>query len=294
MIKVYYPPVSQMSRSYKLIKQGLVNNPKIELVNTPKKSDFIFLFYTCLKSNPEFANFQPNKTIFIDYQDSPYSIYPIKSLLYFKRSWVKPVAKKNYVIKKPLQRPCNFYHLPMAVMDEFLIGKDIKKDILLSCTLRPNSNNPNRSRVLNLVKSLKIEGKTQIGQLNNEVRGNFNSPKMKEYWKSLKKSRIIVTCNPSKWEGDFRTWEALASKALVFIDKIYSPMKHPLIDNKHCIFYEPSDRGLEELKEKILYFLKNKTQATIIAKQGFEFAMKYHRASNRIDEILDRIKKKLQ
>ena len=32
-------------------------------------------------------------------------------------------------------------------------------------------------------------------------------------------AKIVVTCNPSHSEGDFRTFEALASGALVFVDE---------------------------------------------------------------------------
>jgi len=37
----------------------------------------------------------------------------------------------------------------------------------------------------------------------------------------------------------------------------------------------------------ILYYLKHTTEADVIAREGHEFTMKYHRVSNRIDEILD-------
>ena len=101
---------------------------------------------------------------------------------------------------------------------------------------------------------------------------------------------MVVNCNPTRWEGDNRTWEAFANGALVFVDKIYAPMANPLIDGKHCIFYEMSPAGLEELRQKILYFLKETGHADDIARAGHEFTMKYHRASNRIDEILDVIR----
>ena len=97
----------------------------------------------------------------------------------------------------------------------------------------------------------------------------------------------MVTCNPSKWEGDHRIWEAFANGALVFIDRMFTPLVHPLIDKKHCIFYDLSDQGLEELQKRILYFLKETNHADDFAREGHEFTMKYHRATNRIDEILD-------
>lgn len=96
-----------------------------------------------------------------------------------------------------------------------------------------------------------------------------------------------MTCNPSRWEGDHRTWEAFANGALVFIDRMWTPMTHPLIDGEHCIFYDLSDEGLEKLRERILFYLEHGELAYDIAREGHEFTMKYHRVSNRIDEMLD-------
>ena len=52
------------------------------------------------------------------------------------------------------------------------------------------------------------------------------------YFDKCKDSKIIVHCQPFGWEGDFRTFEALASGALVISDKSYSMQHHtyPLID----------------------------------------------------------------
>lgn len=177
----------------------------------------------------------------------------------------------------------------MAIMDEFIIKKKMKRDIALTCTLRDwrSKKHFNRIRVLKLLKGMNIQGETQIGELNAGHMDKFNNPEMKNYFDLMKSSRMIVTCNPDRWEGDHRTWEAFASGALVFLDRMYAPMVHPLVDEKHCIFYDVSDRGLRKLGKKILYFLKNPTHADSIAKEGYDFTMKYHRSSNRIDEILD-------
>ena len=96
-----------------------------------------------------------------------------------------------------------------------------------------------------------------------------------------------MTCNPSRWEGDHRTWEAFANGALVFVDRMWTPLTHPLVDGKHCIFYDLSGDGITKLRRKISYFLQETDHAEDIARAGHEFTMKYHRASNRIDEILD-------
>jgi len=53
MIKVHYVPASWITREYRLIRQGLVNNSRVELVDSEEKSDFVFLFYTALGHGPQ-------------------------------------------------------------------------------------------------------------------------------------------------------------------------------------------------------------------------------------------------
>lgn len=287
MIKVYFVPAIWITREYRLIRQGLENNSRVELVDSEEKSDFVFLFYTALGHGPQtIRGFPPEKIVFIDYRDDPHVVYAGSCLTYFKRSWVEMVKERNYTTKRPIRRASNFYPLAHAIMDEFIINGNVARDVVLSCMVRPHAGHPNRPKVLDAVKKISIQDRKQIGELNRGSMSRFNAPDMREYFKMLRRSRIVVTCNPSQWEGDFRTWEAFANGALVFVDKMYTPMPHPLVDGEHCIIYEASDTGLKILKHRILYFLENPTQADTIAKAGFDFTMKYHRASNRIDEIL--------
>mgnify|MGYP001288080589 CR=1 FL=1 len=38
-----------------------------------------------------------------------------------------------------------------------------------------------------------------------------------DYYEKMFHSKIVVTCNPDNWEGDYRTWEALSTGSLVFV-----------------------------------------------------------------------------
>jgi len=292
MIKIYYVPCyGNGTREYKLIRQGLVNNPRVELVDNIEESDFIFQFYYLARHREHYPqNLPPEKTVVIDYHDRSHFNCPVRCFAYFKRSWVDRIesSDRKYATKKVIPRPSHYHPLTMAIMDEFIINKDVERDIVLSCTLRKTQPwHFNRKRVLELLEKMNIQEKTQIGEFNAGHMRRFNALDMRDYFSLLKRSRIVVTCNPNRWEGDHRTWEAFASGALVFVDKIYTPMVHPLIDGKHCIFYEMSEGGLEELRKKILYFLGENDHADDIARAGHDFTMKYHRTSNRIDEILD-------
>jgi len=288
MVRVYYVPATWITREYRLIRQGLENNSRVELVDSEERSDFVFLFYTALGHGPQAIHgFPPKKIVFIDYQDRHHLFYSGDCLAYFKRSWVKEVLKGNYTTKVSINRRANFHPLTMAIMDEFIISENMMRDMVLSCTIRPYAGHLNRPRVLDFMRKLNIQGKKQIGAFNAGHMTRFNAPDMRDYFRLLRRSRIVVTCNPSQWEGDHRTWEAFANGPLVFVDRMYTPMTHPLVDGEHCIIYDASDTGLQELRAVILYYLKHTVEAEAIAKAGFDFTMKYHRASSRIDEILD-------
>lgn len=293
MIKIYnVPDHGSGTRESRLIRQGLANNPRVKLVGSVKESDFVFQFYYISRYKEYYPHdLPPEKTVVIDYHDKVHWLSHVPCFAYFKRSWVKPesieIANGIYIIKAPIPRLPHLHPLTLAIMDEFIIKEDIERDFVLSCPLRRKVGNPNRDRVLNLLEGMDIQGNIQIGVLNSGSMRAFNDPKMRGYFGLLKRSRIVVTCNPSRWEGDHRTWEAFANGALVFVDRMYTPMTHPLIDGEHCIIYDLSDDGLRILQERILYYLDRTDKAERIAKAGHEFTMKYHRASNRIDEILE-------
>lgn len=290
MIKVYFAhgPNLRVTREHRIIMQGLKNNARVEVVDNEKDSDFVFQFYYKWRTRyGTRETFPRRKTVIIDYHDNPRWFFPSKSTAYFKRSWVEGVDRGDYVGKRLSKKPYKMYPLTYAIMDEFVLDEEIERDISICCTLREEEGNNNRLRVLRLLKEMNIPFKTQIGRYNKGAMAGFNDENMKAYFKLMRRSQIVVTCNPDKWEGDCRTWEAFASGALVFVDKMITPLAHPLVDGKHCIFYEPSEVGLFELREKILFYLKHGDLAYDIAKAGYAFTMKYHRASNRIDEILD-------
>lgn len=299
MIKIYWVPRYKEHRESFLISQGLANNPRIELVDNHEDSDFIFHFYYTKHKNPEktkeatdfYPEFPRHKTVMIDYHDNPNWYCQVPCFAYFKRSWVQNYTKGNHTVRRLIPHAHFMHPLTMAIMDEFIVKEDLERNVVLSCTVREKEKRGHidRIRILHLIESMNIEGNVQIGQLNKGNMKRFNDFDMKDYFRHLKRSRIVVTCNPSKWEGDHRTWEAFANGALVFVDRTLTPLVHPLVDGKHCLFYDLSDKGLKVLEGQIEYALKNTNFADRIAKEGHEFAMKYHRSSNRIDEILDAI-----
>ena len=179
----------------------------------------------------------------------------------------------------------------------------------------------------------------------------------------MAQARVVVTCNPSSWEGDFRLWlvslslslalahalslvltqarlytltharsrarahtdirtcprshikqhsqppisphlrayththihahrEALGSGALVFVDRMFSPMPHPPRHRHHIIVYDPDDQaGFLRL---LRYYTTDPTglrEAADIAFRGFVHALRFHRTLSRIDFMLTSFKR---
>jgi spore maturation protein CgeB len=105
-------------------------------------------------------------------------------------------------------------------------------------------------------------------------------------------SKIVLHANPDWWEGDARLWEAVASGALVFVDRMCQPIAHPFVDGVHVIFYDLTDDGMRELERRVLYYLAHDDERETIGRRGREFALARHRAVDRVETILDLIERR--
>ena len=83
------------------------------------------------------------------------------------------------------------------------------------------------------------------------------------YERALTGSKVIVTCQPPMWEGDGRTMEALASGAVVLVDRMHIPP--PGVRHNHSVLFYNSTAHLLELLSWVLH---NPSQADRIARRG--------------------------
>jgi hypothetical protein len=113
----------------------------------------------------------------------------------------------------------------------------------------------------------------------------------KLYFENMYNSKIIVTVNPSEWEGDFRLWESMASGALVFVDPVFVPHEYPLLHGVHVIYFDNQDKN--DLWTKLDYYLEHPQEARQIAVRGYLHAMKHHRTVSMMDYILRTTHKRL-
>lgn len=128
------------------------------------------------------------------------------------------------------------------------------------------------------MKHYKVE-RAVVGQLNTASRVTVN----KKYFELMHNAQIIVTVNPSDWEGDFRLWESMATGALIFVDPIFAPHPYPIEHGKHVVFFSNSNKT--DLWLKLDYYRSNPEEARRVAINGYLHAMKYHRTVNMIDFV---------
>src|SRR5690606_5405636 len=133
-----------------------------------------------------------------------------------------------------------------CALDEYYL-KATEKKYDIGCFFDLNDPEHLGVRRHNLVKtldSLNIEnsligvstGKKQAARMM-VVDSRKNNP-FYDFLKLQSQCKIIFTAQPSHCEGDNRTWEALASGGLVFLDNTFAPLENPLINEKHCIYYD--------------------------------------------------------
>jgi hypothetical protein len=235
-------------RFYFLAKEGLLLHPNINMIEDIDKADSIVYlpvsapWHKSECNKPEYKN----KTIVLDEGDGPQLFEPDGSeeykktdwLLYFKRSYVR---RHNGQFKGYMGYVTNTNVLPMTytvveayVKTAFNMMRDRNLDIV--CTLRGSNGDPTRLRVRQWVEEYaKARGvqKYVAGQVNHASRTVVD----RDYLGQMFRAKIIVTSNPSDWEGDFRLMEAMASGALIFVDQMYVPRPYPLIEGKHIVYY---------------------------------------------------------
>jgi hypothetical protein len=313
-------------RFHFLVREGLLLHPKIRLVTQIDQAEIIiYLPESSPWSKSECSSHQyRSKLIVLDESDSS-NLFSAPSstssntnnnipqetgfLLYFKRSYVHRengqfLSYMPYLTQHSDVLPM-YYPVATAYLRHKLEPLQSRKYELL-CSLRSDNT---RSRVrswLTEYTRLRNLDKSRI-QLG-EVDGASRPVISREYFGSMAQSQIIVTVNPSSWEGDFRLSEALASAALIFVDQMYVPRPRFYVSGEHVIFYDNHNKtaffALLDHYRQLLLSPTNSTSGLSgssnpvygksekrlhpierIALRGYRHAATYHRTENLIDYI---------
>lgn len=279
-----------------LVREGLLLHPNINLTSSPEDAQIIIM----IPGSTNWKNSECNKEhllkkiIVLDENDDPEIGESRNFLFIFKRSYVR---RSDGIFLGYMRYLTNEKVFPMT----YPVGNSYirtnffphsNRVLQLLCTLRPFNSDPTRKRVYGFVKEY-IESRTnnkhstvninkyQIGELSGESRPVIS----KSYFESMQTAKVLVTSNPSFWEGDFRLTESLAGGALILVDSMYTPRLKPFKSMKHFIIYDSTNKT--DLFEKLDWAFTHPDEAELIALKGYFHALKNHRAQNLIDYVFN-------
>lgn len=304
--KIYFckHPVPYGVRFYFIAKEAFLLHPNVILVSESNILDADFIIYLPGSApwhktecgNSSFAR----KLIVLDEFDphhkfSPYSTmeemsrhYPRYKqtgswyFMYFKRSFV--TRHNGTFMRYPHLDQTDVYPMVYSIAEAYIRPKfNFVRELEYVCTLRGSEHMHTRLRVQRWVAEY-----SAVNQLTNVISGEVNTASRltvnKHYFEHMYNARIVVTVNPSNWEGDFRLWEAMCTGALIMVDPVLVPHPFPLIDGEHVIYF--SNQNKTDLWKKLDYYRIHKEEARQIAINGYLHAMKYHRTVNFADYVL--------
>ena len=292
MIKIWIPPIEQFDIETNkgelnhILKDGVRLNSRTKLVDSFEECDFVFADFRHLTGNPKgyqgnISDWSGDKLIVVDYSDRA-ELYDVDCLHYFKRSSVWKGEDKFRSYPREV-RPISY-----CIKNDWLnFDVDTERDIDISVFFRRESERNKvgmvrREMVAEFVENNFSHKNIHVGIVNSDGEaGRMNAGD--EYIDKMLRSKIVVNCNPDLWEGDYRLFETFSCGAMVIVDKMITPAVNPFQHRKHLVYYET----LEQLGSQIEYYLESDLDRESIAKNGYKYSHKYHKTSDRIDEILE-------
>ena len=303
MIKIHFPIFrDENSKELSMVDEGLQLHNEINLVDCPDEADVIVFLQNYLQTPKPFEKEicelkekYISKTILLDFDDYHEQVYDrdhFNWLLYFKRS----IVDKNNT--KPFLKQFNLpiEHIGYGAIFSYLSPEvETCRDIDVAClfndaTINDAYHGKGRGTVLSFLRRKHFPGKVTIFDTVSKNGQEGRSQNCPVYFNTLRRTKILINCNPDRWEGDSRLWEALASGCMVFVDRMLTPTLNPLIDHKHLIFYDLTEHGLDTLYKQVKYFLENDEMRNKIALSGYNFVKQNHMSVHRIQQVVNKIK----
>ena len=160
----------------------------------------------------------------------------------------------------------HYYPLAYSIADSYFdaakMGK-LARTIDILCSNRPHERQPTRSRIVSWIHDY-LEKHADVKGIAGDVNSGGRREINEVYFNSMRRAKIVVTCNPSHWEGDFRTFEALASGALVFVDEMYTPHPRPFVDGEHVVVYDNSDPRPSSRSWTIIFLILKRPRSSLL------------------------------
>lgn len=299
-MNVFLTPVKDPNGAWrKVLLSGIEDSPDKKLCNDLQISDVCLIdtHRSSLKEVEYYRNLCiKHKVPFIgvDYSDEARLKHYVDGFFrFFKRSNVKRI---NGFSEQLIRRDeGNIYPISYCGRVDFLpiinSNKIYSRDIDISCFFGLSNNsegNYTRSSVSQHLFEFNKHNKSvycHVGLVGENGHLGRENPQV-EYVKMLLRSKICVTANPDRWEGDWRFWEAYMTGAFVLIDVMLQPPSN-LIRGVDYDFYS----NLSDLTSKINLYLKlDHFFSEKQIKKRIDKCLKHHMPKNRIEYVLDHVR----
>lgn len=269
---------------------------KKEIIKYSKDAEFILVFRGKVKGNipPKYFLLdkikRPNVTVYIDGSEWTYLGYPEKNQRI--ESLKNPLKRKGKRwIDKRMFSYCKWYFKRECYPEDTKIGLipllfaaenkcfgnyNIEKTNDVFCSFGQNLTGL-RSEVERVCREFKQEGYKVIIK---------NGLPYKKYKKLISSSYICIDA----WGGGDctgRIWEIFANKSCCFSQKYNILFPNSFTDGINYVEYST----IKEFEEKLRYYLKNKDKCLDIAQKGYQHLLKYHTSKERVNYMLDHLKK---
>lgn len=223
----------------------------------------------------------PKPLVFTDFEDTPEICYDLidefKPKIIFKRELIKPIE--------------SIYPLPFSSPIPYLSESfdDQNKTLDLFCALGYTCEL--RREVIDFLIEKRFTDKAYLALDIPALRLNGKYPSMlsyNEYLKAIASSKIAV-CLRGHGRDTVRYWEIPSFETLFLLKDPGIIIPNPFEDGQNCVKFDT----LNDLEEKINYFLSHDEERIRIAKAGKEHLENFHTNEKRATYFLEIVKKYL-
>lgn len=170
--------------------------------------------------------------------------------------------EKNNICKKAHLLP---FSIDINIYKRTKEYKQKNIDVFSVFTVR-NDTYPNREKVHNLVKSL------------NDVIVFTNSVQHEDYINKINSSKICITSNNKFRSLSIKYYEILSCGSFLLADEPEDLLELGFVPDKHLVIYN----NLDDLKDKIYFYLSKEKLIRTISDQGMNFVRENHNNSIRV------------
>ena len=174
---------------------------------------------------------------------------------------------------------------------------DVDKIFFLPFSVDTNIyKNKMENRTIDVMATYTTNNKVYL--LRGKIQKTLNAMKIKtftrraihrQYINHINKSKIFVISNNINRRLSMKYTEAMACGAMVLADEPEDLTRQGFKRNHHLVLYN----GIDDLKNKIQYYLKHDEERKEIATNGMNFVKKNHSCSSRVKQFTKMVKREL-